>query len=79
MEKRILAVLTKIRHPFLQQLHCAFQSEHFLFLQSPYYPGGDLSVKLAESLFFPTPRAKLYLAEIALGLSELHRLGIIYR
>jgi serine/threonine protein kinase len=40
-ERNVMKVMQK--HPFIVQLHYAFQTEDRLYLISDYCPGGDLS------------------------------------
>jgi serine/threonine protein kinase len=44
-----------------------------------YVGGGDLASQLAKYRRFCVSRSRFYCAEIAEGLRELHRWGIIYR
>ncbi|KAL0077669.1 kinase-like domain-containing protein [Phycomyces blakesleeanus] len=79
MERNILTTIAHIRHPFLVKLHHSFQDASQLFLVLDYHVGGDLATQLAKFTRFTPDRARLYTAEIVLGLQELHRLGILYR
>ncbi|KAI9256539.1 kinase-like domain-containing protein [Phascolomyces articulosus] len=79
VERDILTTLAQIRHPFLIQLHHAFQSADQLFLVLDYHRGGDMATQLAKFHSFSPERCQLYAAEILLGLQELHSLGILYR
>eukprot|EP00656_Telonema_subtile_P053559 TRINITY_DN7793_c0_g1_i1.p1 TRINITY_DN7793_c0_g1~~TRINITY_DN7793_c0_g1_i1.p1 ORF type:complete len:412 (-),score=85.12 TRINITY_DN7793_c0_g1_i1:408-1643(-) len=73
------AVLTKVKHPFIVNLHYAFQDKNTLNYVMDLCPGGELFVHLQRDGCFKVPRAKLYTAEISCGLEHLHRCGIIYR
>jgi len=68
-----------MRHPFIVNLHHAFQSREKLFYILDYCPGGELFYHLKAEVRFSLKRAQLYTAEIALGLDHMHSLGIIYR
>ena len=72
-------ILEEIDHPFLMGLHFAFQTPAKLYLVMDMITGGELFFHLKNSRRFKEPRAKLYAAEIVLGLEHLHSLGIIYR
>uniref|UniRef100_A0A6A7FRR2 non-specific serine/threonine protein kinase n=2 Tax=Hirondellea gigas TaxID=1518452 RepID=A0A6A7FRR2_9CRUS len=76
MERDILA---EVRHPFVVSLHYAFQTEGKLYLILDFLRGGDLFTRLSKEIMFTEDDVKFYLAELALALSHLHTLGIIYR
>lgn len=76
MERNILAA---IRHPFIVKLHYAFQTEGKLYLILEFLRGGDLFTRLSKEVMFTEDDVKFYLAELALALDHLHKLGIIYR
>jgi len=72
-------VLGSIRHPFIVQLHYAFQTQDKLFFIMDFLNGGELFYHLKEGERFSESKAKFYAAEIILGLECLHKNGIIYR
>uniref|UniRef100_A0A7N4P0V1 non-specific serine/threonine protein kinase n=1 Tax=Sarcophilus harrisii TaxID=9305 RepID=A0A7N4P0V1_SARHA len=76
MERDILA---DVNHPFVVKLHYAFQTEGKLYLILDFLRGGDLFTRLSKEVMFTEEDVKFYLAELALGLDHLHKLGIIYR
>lgn len=76
MERDILA---EVKHPFIVKLHYAFQTEGKLYLILDFLKGGDLFSRLSKEVMFTEDDVKFYLAELALALDHLHRLGIIYR
>ncbi|KAI9287054.1 kinase-like domain-containing protein [Umbelopsis sp. AD052] len=78
-ERDILATIAEISHPFLIKLHHSFQDVDQLFLVLDFYVGGDIATQLAKHYHFDAERSRLYIAEILLGLQELHRLGVLYR
>eukprot|EP00003_Mantamonas_plastica_P010729 TRINITY_DN201_c0_g1_i1.p2 TRINITY_DN201_c0_g1~~TRINITY_DN201_c0_g1_i1.p2 ORF type:complete len:289 (-),score=107.14 TRINITY_DN201_c0_g1_i1:1420-2286(-) len=73
------AILQKIEHPFLVSLKYAFQTEDKLYMVLDYVNGGELFFHLQKEGKFEEERAKLYAAEIILGLEHLHSMDIIYR
>ncbi|CAO3676985.1 unnamed protein product [Rhizopus stolonifer] len=79
MERDILANISELNHPFLIQLHGAFQDPNNLYLVLDYHSGADLATLLQRSVYFPQYQCRLYCAEILLGLQELHHHAIIYR
>ncbi|KAI7907811.1 kinase-like domain-containing protein, partial [Cokeromyces recurvatus] len=79
MERNILATISSLHHPFLIQLHSAFQDQHSLYLVLAYHAGADLATLLQRYICFPPEQCRLYAAEIVMGLQELHRNFILYR
>ncbi|XP_060572640.1 ribosomal protein S6 kinase alpha-1-like isoform X2 [Ruditapes philippinarum] len=76
MERDILA---DINHPYIVKLHYAFQTEGKLYLILEFLRGGDLFTRLSKEVMFTEEDVKFYLAELALALDHLHRVGIVYR
>ncbi|KAJ1455911.1 kinase-like domain-containing protein [Pelagophyceae sp. CCMP2097] len=72
-------VLQHLDHPFLVKLVYAFQTADKLYMVLEFMGGGELFHWLKEHRRFSEQRAKLYCAEIGLGLSALHDRDIIYR
>jgi len=72
-------VMTQLRHPFIMQLHFAFQSGGKLYLVMDYFSGGDMFFHLSRERRFSIPRARFYAAEIVLAIEALHAEGFIYR
>ena len=92
MSKRLLAednnihqiliereVLLHNQHPFLVSAHFTFQTDAKVFIVLDYVPGGELFGRLKTEGRISESRARLYAAEILLGLQHLHKLGFIYR
>ncbi|KAH7819187.1 putative serine/threonine kinase [Monocercomonoides exilis] len=75
-EKRVLQTLD---HPFIVNLHFAFQTEKELFLVLDFVNGGDLYYHLKKEGTFSVDRCRLYAAEITLAFEALHNRDIIYR
>lgn len=72
-------ILVDVEHPFIVRLHYAFQTEGKLYLILDFLRGGDLFSRLSKEVMFTEDDVKFYLAELALALDHIHRLGIIYR
>eukprot|EP00826_Nyctotherus_ovalis_P006997 TRINITY_DN11711_c0_g1_i4.p1 TRINITY_DN11711_c0_g1~~TRINITY_DN11711_c0_g1_i4.p1 ORF type:complete len:239 (-),score=55.17 TRINITY_DN11711_c0_g1_i4:451-1167(-) len=72
-------VQSGIRHNFIVQLRCAFQTKTKLCMVMDYCRAGDLGHVLQREGRFSESRARIYLAEILLAIEELHRHEIIYR
>uniref|UniRef100_A0A1I8F118 non-specific serine/threonine protein kinase n=1 Tax=Macrostomum lignano TaxID=282301 RepID=A0A1I8F118_9PLAT len=73
------SILELIRHPFLVELHYAFQTSGRLYLILEYLAGGELFTQLEREGVFNERTAQFYLAEIVLALGHLHQQGIVYR
>lgn len=73
------SILQKINHPFVVQLHYAFQTRDKLYLVLDFLAGGELFFHLSQVGRFEEARAKYYTAEIGLAIGHLHSLDIIYR
>lgn len=72
-------VLEAVVHPFIVNLHYAFQTPTKLFFVLEYCPGGELFFHLSRAGRFSEPRSRFYTAEILLAIEYLHSLNIIYR
>lgn len=76
-ERNILAL---IKHPFICNLHFAFQDRYFLYLIMDVALGGDLRYQLSKCPDgFPEERAKFYIGQVILALEFLHAQTIIHR
>jgi p70 ribosomal S6 kinase len=72
-------ILTKIRHPFIVNMHCSFQTKEKLFIIMDFLAGGELFLRLGREGIFLESTAKFYVAEIVLALEHLHSKGILHR
>eukprot|EP00475_Leptophrys_vorax_P006543 TRINITY_DN1405_c0_g1_i1.p1 TRINITY_DN1405_c0_g1~~TRINITY_DN1405_c0_g1_i1.p1 ORF type:complete len:544 (+),score=155.01 TRINITY_DN1405_c0_g1_i1:39-1670(+) len=72
-------ILSAFQHPFLMGLRFAFQTDARLYLVLDFYKGGELFYHLRRVKRFSEESARLYVAEVALGLGHLHSLDFIYR
>lgn len=72
-------ILTKIRHPFIVNMHCSFQTKEKLFIIMDFLAGGELFLRLGREGIFLEPTARFYIAEIVLALEHLHARGILHR
>ena len=75
-ERRVLGYTD---HPFIVQLHFAFQTSTRLFFILEYCPGGELFYHLARLTRFPLDFVIFYAAQLTLALEHLHGLGVAYR
>lgn len=74
-----MAILEKIRHPFIVKFHGSYQTAKALNIVLDFLAGGELFFHLEALGQLTESQAKFYAAEIALALSHLHGLSIIYR
>lgn len=65
--------------PFLAKLHWTLQDPVHLFMIMEFLGGGDMFNHIKNNGRIPTDAARIYAAEIYLGLSALHDHGIVYR
>jgi len=72
-------ILQKLRHPFLNRIHFAYQDAIRLYMVLTYLPGGDLFYRLKQEGQFSVARTRQYAAEVACALGHLHGLDIIHR
>ena len=72
-----MMILGLIRHPFIVNLHYAFQTRGNLFLVLEYVQGGELFMMLEREGILPEDKSSMYLAQIVLALGHLHDLGMI--
>ncbi|KNH07456.1 serine/threonine protein kinase [Perkinsela sp. CCAP 1560/4] len=74
-----LYVLRTLRHPFVVRLATAFQTEQYVGVLLNYLPNGTLQKRLFRSSRIPLREARIYAAQILLGIEYLHDRGIVYR
>ena len=65
-------------HPFIINLHYAFQTKKFLYYVMDFAEGGELFTMLRHKGKFSEKVVQLYAAEIVLALSYLHSNDILY-
>jgi serine/threonine protein kinase len=72
-------VLFEAAHPFCVSAHATFQTPDLVVMVLDYVPGGELFSRLKDDGKFTEARTRLYAAELALGIGNLHSHGFIYR
>ncbi|KAG0183950.1 Serine/threonine kinase [Apophysomyces sp. BC1034] len=77
-EKRVFLTANREQHPFLINLHSAFQTETRVYFVMEYVSGGDLMMHIQREPF-SEKRARFYACEVLLALEYFHKHGIIYR
>ena len=76
VERRILR---RVDHPFIIDLHCAFQTHDKLLLVLEMCPGGDLKSHVSRCGRFPPEVAAFCAAQVLLALEYLHLHRIVHR
>lgn len=66
-------------HPFVIECHSGFQTADAVVLILEYLAGGDMYDLLKKYGCLSEDQARFYLAEILVGLQELHRLNFVFR
>ncbi|CAD8044966.1 unnamed protein product [Paramecium primaurelia] len=77
MNERIL--LSQLKHPFIANIHYAFQDREHLYLIMDLLSGGDLRFHIGKMKRFSEQHTKFVIASILLALDYLHQNGIIHR
>jgi serine/threonine protein kinase len=72
-------LLLEMSHPFILNLHYAFQTEHSLYLILDYVNGGDLFQHLSKKGYMSEKAVKYYGAQVVLALEYVHSQNIVYR
>ncbi len=67
------------RSPWLTSMKYSFQDTQHLYIVMDFFPGGDLFGIIEKEEGLDEAAVKFYLAEIASGLNDLHRLGFVHR
>lgn len=65
--------------PYVAQLYNSFQSKDYLYLVMEYLNGGDCATLLKMLGTLGDKWAKRYIAEVIVGVNDLHSRGIIHR
>lgn len=66
-------------HPFVIECHSGFQTTDAVVLVLEYLSGGDMFDLLKKNGCLDEEQARFYVAEILIGLQELHRHGFVFR
>lgn len=65
--------------PFVAKLYFTFQSKNYLYLVMEYLNGGDCAALVKVLGGLPEEWAQKYIAEVVLGVEDLHKKGIVHR
>lgn len=76
-ERAIL--MAQSESPFVAKLFFTFQSKDYLFLVMEYLNGGDCAALIKALGGLPESWAQKYIAEVIVGVADLHNKGIVHR
>ena len=79
VERDILVLSNSSNSQWIVPLKLAFQDDEYLYLVMDFLPGGDLMSLLMQEECFIEEHAKLYCAELVLGIEAIHNLKAIHR
>ena len=71
--------LSKLRHPFIVNMYCAFQDYENLYLVMDLLTGGDLRYHICRIRKFTEEETKFFISCLLLGLEYIHNNNIIHR
>ena len=71
--------LSKLHHPFIVNMICAFQDQENLYLVMDLLTGGDLRYHLCKLRTFSHDESKFFIACLILGLEYIQNNNIIHR
>ena len=72
-------LLSKLKHPFIVNMHFAFQDFSKLYLVMDLLTGGDLRYHIAKKKTFTEQQTKFFIANLILSLEYIHSQKIIHR
>lgn len=72
-------VLRQLRHPYIVNLHFAFQNSKYLYMVLEFCPNGDLADLIERCGRLSEEVATFYMAETVLAIEHLHDGDIVYR
>jgi hypothetical protein len=79
LEKFIFQTASKHHHPFMVNLHSAFETAARVYFVMEYVAGGDLMCHIQEKKRFHQGRARFYACEVLTALQYFHSQNIVYR
>ena len=72
-------LLSKLKHPFIVNMHFAFQDFSKLYLVMDLLTGGDLRYHIAKKKTFSELETKFFISNLILSLEYIHSQKIIHR
>lgn len=77
--KREIAIMKRIHHPHVVNLHEVLVSEEYLYMVLEFVSGGELFHMLARERRFNEAKARLYFQQLISGLKYVHSQGVCHR
>lgn len=77
--KREIAIMKRIHHPHVVNLHEVLVSEEYLYMVLEFVAGGELFHVLARERRFSEEKARLFFQQLISGLKYVHSQGICHR
>ena len=74
-----MLILKKLNHPFIVNMHYAFQDNDNLYLVIDFLPGGDLRFHCSRYRTFSEEQIRFFISCMILGLEHIHSNNIIHR
>ena len=74
-----MILLKKLHHPFIVNMHYAFQDNDNLYLVIDFLSGGDLRYHCSRYRTFSEEQTRFFISCIICGLSHIHENNIIHR
>ena len=72
-------LLSKLYHPFIVNMHYAFQDNEYLYLVMDLLTGGDLRYHISIHKNFSEEQTRFFICGITLALEYIHKNNIIHR
>jgi len=72
-------ILVQVEHTWVVKMYYSFQDEVNLYLVMEFLPGGDLLTLLMKKDTLTEEETQFYIAETALAIHSIHKLGFIHR
>ena len=72
-------LLSKLYHPFIVNMHYAFQDNEYLYLVMDLLTGGDLRYHISIHKKFSEEQTRFFICGITLALEYIHKKNIIHR
>ncbi|CDK26125.1 unnamed protein product [Kuraishia capsulata CBS 1993] len=72
-------MMSQAESPYVAKLYSSFQTRDYLYLVMEYLNGGDCATLVKNMGSLPEMWAKRYIAEVIVGIDDLHQKGIVHR